>query len=521
MKANFNYLIRLSLICTLLCASCEKDQTLFDEPITFSESKFNINTFELVDYRAINDDKVKHNIELLQSTRTRKGENSYAKDNSDEIVIDTTSVTFVATEMGYESYTFNVLNSQSDNSIENIVVSRYPNDSIQTVLVTHYLNQPVSNTNLTELGNNISYSTYSIIDDTTNIVQSKSSNYDCLTVTVTIMVDKCKGENRGADECNDENGQPLQVPHTLIIAEACGFGGGGGTSGANPGSSPDDTNGYAGNSGGNVDVSVLPDDFIITTPSINIVNVLTETFGLSDFDQNDIALVNFMNNNYFPFAMQGSENITEKAYYYLLNSSFSDVSINFMLNSLILMMNDSSVSFEDIMTTRLSELYEPIIEGGDTYIYDESVNNENAMYFDSVQEFIDFKSTIELELNVDNEFLLNGRFSTRFKSTLGGGASLNISVIQKLKDDDINQDYEIIDVITSFSGFTLGGTWEQTSVYNDYTVIGNMAIVNVEGLLHYNLFVEGIGTVYSEHKHFELKINIETGEAISITEIED
>ncbi|WP_204344814.1 hypothetical protein [Psychroserpens algicola] len=519
MKTNINYLIRLTLICVMLFSSCQKDDDMIEESNVSNKMKFKIDTYELINYTTINDYKVKQKVDLLNSTRIDKGKFGIAKNNQHEIIIDTTSVKFVSTDMGYESYTFNVLNSEEGNYIENIVVSRYPNDSIQTVLVTHHLSHPLNDINLNELDSNISYTTYDIIDDTTNVVQSKSSNYSCVTVTVTIMVDKCKGENQGADTCNDENGQPLQVPHTMIIAEACGFNGGGGSSGANTGSAPGDPGGNGTTTGGNVDVSNLPEDFIITTPNVNIVNVLKQTFGLSDFDQDDIELINYMNNNYSPFEIEGFENITEKAYFYLLNSSFTEASINFMYSSLILMMTDSSVSFTDIMNFRLSELYEPIVEDGDTYIYDITITEENAMNFDTVQEFVEYKNDIEYELNANNELLLNGQFSTKAEISLGLRALININVKQNLKDESINQDYEITDVITSFTGFTLGGSWEQISLPSDYTVLGNVAIVTVEGILHYNLFAEGIGTVFSELKVFELKINIETGELISIIEI--
>lgn len=521
MKKIENYQITLLLGLVLLFNCCQIDDLDNDKSNSKKAESFGINNVEHINYKSINSFSIKQKIESFNSELTKSYSSANHRGTLDEIIIDTTSVVLIQTENGYASYTFNVLNGESNNSLDNIVISHYPNDSIQAVLVKHHLNNPTQETDLNNLGDLISHSTYEVLDDTIDIIESRNSEYSCITVTVTIMVDKCRGENQGADECNDENGQPIQVPYTMIIAEACGFSTSGGGSGTNNGSEPWDPGSNSNSTGGTVDVSELPDDFIITTPKINVVNILKQTFELSDFDQNDIALTNFMSANYSSFDIQGFENITKKAYFYLLNNSFSDTSINFMHDSLIAMMNDASLSYDDIMNIRLSELYDPIVEIGDSYSYDTSINGENAMDFDSVEDFIDFKSNVEFELNLNNESLLGGGYSTRFKANMDGAASLNISVIQKLKDDSINQDYEIIDVITDFSGFIFGYTWEQTSTSDDYVVSGNIAIVNVIGLQHYNLFLEGIGTVYSAYKHFELKINIETGEAISITQIED
>ncbi|MGC6525479.1 MAG: hypothetical protein ACON30_04290 [Flavobacteriaceae bacterium] len=56
---------------------------------------------------------------------------------------------------------------------------------------------------------------------------------------------------------------------------------------------------------------------------------------------------------------------------------------------------------------------------------------------------------------------------------------------------------EISDINSNMSGFTLGLSYEHTS--SNTSVSGNTVNFNVQGVMSYNLFVNGIGTVFQQN----------------------
>lgn len=147
---------------------------------------------------------------------------------------------------------------------------------------------------------------------------------------------------------------------------------------------------------------------------------------------------------------------------------------------------------------------------------------EDSFYFDkSIQqgEGLSFKNAREFQAFLSNKSRADGMSTTSegalktavFKFNLIFVGGIIIYVKQQITP------YEILDVASSEWGVTTGFSWNQTT--SDYNIVGNMAIVNIYGFLCYNIFIEGIGTVYKAAKQFQVTLNKTNGEAVSMKEI--
>lgn len=74
--------------------------------------------------------------------------------------------------------------------------------------------------------------------------------------------------------------------------------------------------------------------------------------------------------------------------------------------------------------------------------------------------------------------------------------------------------YEVLGVTSSISGFTFITEWEQNDDF-DTTYQGNIAEITFTGTLSLNCFVDGVGIFFSDHVTIKMKVNTETGQAIS------
>ena len=153
-----------------------------------------------------------------------------------------------------------------------------------------------------------------------------------------------------------------------------------------------------------------------------------------------------------------------------------------------------------------------------------------------------FLATLLMSSNYQIASASNQSHSTKFKSfNTGGGIESSyqigtfttsfkvkylitttaIFINQKLKNESLNEGYEVLNVNTSYAGLNLASSWEQLSY--DYTISNNKATIILRGLIKYNLLIdnEGVGPIFADTKTYKMTINIYTGEALSITEIED
>lgn len=90
--------------------------------------------------------------------------------------------------------------------------------------------------------------------------------------------------------------------------------------------------------------------------------------------------------------------------------------------------------------------------------------------------------------------------------------TLNININQKLKST--NQIYQINYLNSTLSGLTLGLAWSQNTY--DYAIYNDLVYIDLRGSLNFDLFVDGVGTVYTSNKHYQMVVDTRTGEAIQI-----
>ena len=156
------------------------------------------------------------------------------------------------------------------------------------------------------------------------------------------------------------------------------------------------------------------------------------------------------------------------------------------------------------------------IENGGTFVINNDVTAENSINVDSVDEFQSFLNALP---NVGNEeeYEIVGTQKTAstkvwFAIPMGG---TKFFIKQTMLPN-----YNIEDVTSNAFGVTLAFSWNQTiyDVTIDQTT--KITIVNIFGVLNYNVFFEGIGTVYSSNKHIQIKLNTLTGNIISTTVID-
>jgi len=83
---------------------------------------------------------------------------------------------------------------------------------------------------------------------------------------------------------------------------------------------------------------------------------------------------------------------------------------------------------------------------------------------------------------------------------------------------DANNVYKVEKVTSDEWGLTFSWSWKQNEAYT-VNVTGNIITIDVEGKENYNLFLEGIGTIYKRTKTYRMKINKLTGQQLSFEEI--
>ena len=133
-------------------------------------------------------------------------------------------------------------------------------------------------------------------------------------------------------------------------------------------------------------------------------------------------------------------------------------------------------------------------------------SQNNHLEFNSINEFKNYISR-------SREISFGGtksdtEYTAWFKFNLVFIAGIIFYVKQK-----ITPVYEVLEVTSSDWGLTVMFSWEQTS-YNRNTS-GDFTTINIYGKMKYNVFIDGIGTVYTELKQFQVVVNNKTGKEVS------
>lgn len=155
---------------------------------------------------------------------------------------------------------------------------------------------------------------------------------------------------------------------------------------------------------------------------------------------------------------------------------------------------------------------------GDDFEYD-VLAGPSFQIFNSLYEFQVYKNNIGDPVNTTYDLstpstIINQQEKikrARFNLNLIGGVDVD------LKMEKVNNLWKIKEVDSDTWGFTPATTWKQ-GVYNQ-SLNGNEIMVEVNGKLHYNVIIQGIGTIYKQAFKFRIKINNITGEITSISRI--
>lgn len=166
---------------------------------------------------------------------------------------------------------------------------------------------------------------------------------------------------------------------------------------------------------------------------------------------------------------------------------------------------------------RIKVELDAILQTGDSYLFSKNINHTNTNFiFNSVSSFDDFlkdvknNSTFNLELSNAPPSSDTKMPKARVNLIFIGG----IDIYPTLKKNSVTNKWDLETVTSSEWGVSLAWSWSQVG-FTQKTV-GDKIIVDVKGYIKYNIFIEGVGTVYFSFKHYQLEINKVTGEITSI-----
>ncbi|HLP62937.1 hypothetical protein [Flavobacterium sp.] len=146
---------------------------------------------------------------------------------------------------------------------------------------------------------------------------------------------------------------------------------------------------------------------------------------------------------------------------------------------------------------------------GGTFVFDDTINQDNALVLGSIGEF---KNFLENQNNEGSDFEYDQQLTQKIASTkfwIGApynGVKVNVK-------QHMTAPYSVENVTSELFGVTVFVDWEQSDF--SVTVANNVVTVDVYGVSSIKVFFEGVGTIYHENKHFQIKINKLTGEIIS------
>jgi len=160
--------------------------------------------------------------------------------------------------------------------------------------------------------------------------------------------------------------------------------------------------------------------------------------------------------------------------------------------------------------------FEDMLSPGDNFEYNVLIN-PSFKTFNSLYEFQVYKDAVgnlnntRYDLSIPSailsqqEKIKRGRYNLNFV----GGVDVDVTL------EKIDGFWKIKDVESDTWGFTPMTSWHQAATRK--SLAGNEITLEVFGKLHYNVIIDGIGTIYKQDFKFRLKFNNATGELISIS----
>ena len=153
----------------------------------------------------------------------------------------------------------------------------------------------------------------------------------------------------------------------------------------------------------------------------------------------------------------------------------------------------------------------------DSFIFnDPTINENNSADFENFEEFETFINSPISDIDSNIIPLQDGTFNSHIIISLGLFKYLDIFINQTLKTTNIN--YQIHSFNMSYSGNTIGTNWTLANFWTSYE--GNNVIIDIFGEFDYNLYFMGLGTLWEEYVHYEIVLNMYTGEMVSFNRID-
>lgn len=167
-------------------------------------------------------------------------------------------------------------------------------------------------------------------------------------------------------------------------------------------------------------------------------------------------------------------------------------------------------NFNTASKNKIYQLIDIAIATGTTFTIDPTVNATNGQVFNSsssLQNYLNNQSSVGSDFEYDIQQQNQKIASTKFWI----GAPYN-GIKVNIKQNMTNP-YSVINVTSEMFGVTLFADWNQSDFSS--SILNNIVTVDVYGVSSIKIFFEGIGTIYHENQHFQIKINKLTGVIIS------
>ncbi|TGD56762.1 hypothetical protein [Flavobacterium humi] len=507
-------LLKISMCFALLTLmSCEKDadiQLENDQNLRVTEKSFDELTQDLKFKSAIAKVLKKANI----NSRTAM-ENQYGFSIADlpAKVITSESTT---------SYTLLIeRDNQSESYFENLVIKVNSQNSISASILKY------TPTKITAYPQHNSFTfegtrSLTSIEVNSHSFESKPENnyvtQGCLEIT-TIMCNWGGTEHPAGHNCTQT--YPVTMSFCWDDPESDSGGGdysGGDTSGNGSGGDYSGGGGAGDTSGGNGtndpiegDTSEINDPMMTSPISPNLGSpqaILTsQTNAYINTLPNNLTSLVQVNNFIFPAILNL---VTQDG----LNTQTKEIIRNALLKFKKLEQFQSSTMTTDELIKFKKSIFQFLISHPDyDFEIDNSLTAQNSLNLDSMNEFESFLDSCEEESTnfeyIQNQSQKTAKVKLAMVGPLGG---INFNIIQ-----NISPSYSVENVTSTCYGFTLAFSWAQTGF--DKAIVNNNAIINVYGDINYNVFMEGLGTVWTQPKQIRVKTNTTNGQIISATTI--
>lgn len=467
MKKSLNYLIKSMLLLVLIAfTGCEKD--LYENSIQNSTREMHVREISLKDIEKRVSTRIKGEIKKVKNMKYETtGEGNRIEHNSElDIYIDTDNGNLVSVD-GKDFYTFPMF-KDDDDKIENVLFVDNGNGEMDTYLIKYNV-KPEEFDNLTN-------EQIQDIDAEYQKIFWSGGEYVCFTwSSSTTVYPDCpypNGTHSNGAQCDGE----IQVSSATLCTWVEDFGSGndGQTGGGDVGGVGGDTSG-GGTSGGTSSGNTIHTG-IGTSPEL----IKLKEFIKSLTDDQEAWYVENPN---------AHESIQE----YVEENNYSAESEYFVTG-----------------------MIETCIENGGTFVIDDSITEENSIDADNFDEFQSFLDSLPNE-GIEEEYEIDGNQKT---ASVKVWFALPMGGTKFFVKQTTSPNYNIEDVTSNAFGVTLAFSWNQTTYDVSINETTNIATVNVFGVLNYNAYFEGLGTVYSSNKHVQIKLNTLTGNIISTTVID-